>query len=406
MFFLRPQLTKISLTVLAVLVVGFLFVRQPIGITFANGGLFLTIDSYSIYNGVYQEALSWNLKNLVPGVDKFFNFNDIKPGDSGEHTISLHVDGSDAYVCLDFTNLTDEENGTNEPESLVDVLPGGELSSGIEFFAWRDDGDNTFEVGERPIFGDTPESAIVVLNDTSYPLADASIDEVFEEGSTHYVGILWCAGELTVDLTSGDVSCSADTLGNAYQTDSMSVDVSLRAVEVSSFTDYTCKDPSIELFMEKKFSGVTLGYTPEQFSFHIFGGEIDTIVPHGGSIDLPIGAYTIIELGPEDFDIPAWRIQWSGDTCTGENIGGGEGFIEVTERDLKKIVSYCRADNQYRPESVAQEDDVDAEENESVVVEEVEERSVEDTGGRRPRGTEWREVDSSSFTLFRNTRTR
>lgn len=406
MFFLRSQITKITLVILGVVFVGLVLVREPVGSTFANGILQLTIDSHSIYNGVFQSELSWTLKDLVPGVDKFFNFGDVKPGDRGVHTISLHVDGSDAYACLDFTNLVDEENGVNEPESLEDMVPGGELSTGLEFFAWRDDGDNMFEVGERPLFGDTPESAIVVLNDTSYPLADASIDEVFEDGSTHYVGVLWCAGDLTVDLNTGDVACSPETLGNAYQTDSMSVDVSLRAVEVSAFTDYTCKDPSIELFMEKKFSGVTLGYTPEQFSFHIFGGEIDEVVPHGGSIDLPIGAYTIIELGPEDFDIPAWRIQWSGDTCTGENIGGGEGFIEVTESDLRKVVSYCRADNQYRPESI--DESSATEDTESALLTQEEEVVQNDSGteGRRPNGEEWREVESSPFNFLRGTRTR
>jgi hypothetical protein len=119
------------------------------GTTFATGsgqaGLEMKIDSESTYNGVSQPALSWELKDLVPGVDKFFNFDDVKPGDVGENTVSIHIDKNPAYVCLDFVNLTDKENGVNEPEGRGDGDPlSGELADGLEFFAWRDDGDNIF----------------------------------------------------------------------------------------------------------------------------------------------------------------------------------------------------------------------------------------------------------------------
>jgi len=216
------NLIKIAFLISLVVFVGVLVVRgEVIGSTFANhsgsGGLQLTIDSYSVYNDQFQPELSWELKDLVPGVDKFFNFNDIKPGDTGFNNISIHVAENPAYVCLDFSNLVDEENGVNEPESLVDEEDGGELSAAIEFFAWRDDGDNVFEVGERTLFGDTPQSAVVALNDTTYPLADATTDEVFEEDETYYVGIEWCAGNLSVDLNTAELSCDAETMGNEYQ---------------------------------------------------------------------------------------------------------------------------------------------------------------------------------------------
>jgi len=205
------------------------------------GGLELTIDSKAVYNGVLQPALSWDLKHLVPGVDHFFNFDDVKPGDMGEHTISLHVKKNNAYVCLDFENLQDFENGMNEPEGLVDNVEGGELSQNLEFFAWRDDGDDTFEVGERVIFGTSTQSADIVLSSTTYAVADAHTGGSCQANSVNYVGIVWCAGDLTVDLTTAEISCDGSNLGNIVQTDSMSVDVSLRAVQASNNNGFVCE---------------------------------------------------------------------------------------------------------------------------------------------------------------------
>jgi len=223
------------------------------GYTFATGngqgygggynysGLELTIDSRAVYNGVLQPALSWDLKNLVPGADHFFNFNDVKPGDMGEHTISLHVKKNHAYVCLDFENLQDFENGVNEPEGLVDNTEGGELSQNLEFFAWRDDGDNKFEVGERVVFGTSTQTADILLSSTTYAVADAYTGGSCKANTVNYVGIIWCAGDLSVDLDTAEVSCDGSNLGNVIQTDSMTVDVSLRAVQAKYNGKFSCK---------------------------------------------------------------------------------------------------------------------------------------------------------------------
>lgn len=241
---------KITL-VLAVL--GFLLVvlvanGAGTGYTFAtkNGqgqsGLELKVDSKAVYNGVSQPALSWKLKDLVPGVDHFFNFDDIKPGDMGRHNISLHVKKNPAYICLDFNNLQDFENGMNEPESIVDNLPSGELSQNLEFFSWRDDGDNVFEKNEKVIFGGSAtETASTLLSSTTYAVADASTGNSCAVNSTNYVGIIWCAGDLQVNLSNANVSCDGSGLGNVVQTDSMTVDVVLRAVQANSNQGFKCK---------------------------------------------------------------------------------------------------------------------------------------------------------------------
>ncbi len=215
---------------------------RPGGTTFASGSFNLKIDSFAIYNGAVVPSATWGLRNLIPGSDKFFDIADVKPGDSGENTISLHVN-EDAWMCLAFSNLTNKENGQNEPEALVDPTPhsnSGELTAGMEFFAWHDDGDNAFEVGEAPIFGTSTQSAAVLLNETTYVLADSSGGTPSSASSTKHIGITWCAGDLTVNLATAAIACDGAALGNAAQTDSMSVDVSLRAVPVSEQPSFRC----------------------------------------------------------------------------------------------------------------------------------------------------------------------
>ncbi len=222
----------------------FMYGTQTTGYTFAMGNSYnLTIDDKGTYNGVLVGSATWALKDLVPTSDKFWNFGDIKPGDRGENTISLHVN-KDSWICLDFSNLTQKENGVNEPESHVDNSGGatqGELAAGTEFFAWYDDGDNIFQVGEKPIFGTSTQSAVQVLNNKTYVLADSIAGNAFPANQTKYIGIQWCAGNLTVNLATAVITCDGATLGNAAQTDSFAVDVSFRAVPKLDQPTFRCE---------------------------------------------------------------------------------------------------------------------------------------------------------------------
>ncbi|MDO8728426.1 MAG: hypothetical protein Q7K26_00885 [bacterium] len=233
----------ILLTGFFALIVGALYARgvEP-GVTFATNGIDLKIDSTSTYNNVSVPSATWELKNLTPGVDKFWNFDDIKPGDYGENTISMHVKKADAWLCLDFSNLTSLDNDQNEPESLDDPdgTLDGELAEGMEFFGWLDDGDNKFEKGEKPLFGTSTQSALDVLDDTTYVIGDARNGNSCKVNQSRYVGIYWCAGDLSVNLSTNIISCDGSTLGNEAQTDSMSVDVSIRALPAKENPKFIC----------------------------------------------------------------------------------------------------------------------------------------------------------------------
>lgn len=215
------------------------------GITFAlENGINLTIDSRAFVNGLPVSGSTWALKDLVPGADKFFDLENIVPGDSGKASISMHL-GSDresAWLCLDFRNLVSAENGVIEPEIGADLngASSGELSDGMEFFAWRDDGDDVFEVGELPLFGTSTQFASVVLNAKTYAVADSTTGPPIPRGATRFVGVAWCAGDLSVDLGTAQISCAPGTLGNAAQTDSLSVDVAIRTESERNNSAFTC----------------------------------------------------------------------------------------------------------------------------------------------------------------------
>ena len=210
-----------------------------------QGKIELTVSSSAIYNDVPQPDLTWELKNLVPGTDRFFDFDDVKPGDRGFHQIGLQVEHNDAYVCLDFTNLIDLENELLESEVLAgdDTPEVGELSQFIQVFAWYDENnDGQYTPGEPVIIDQEPLTAFVALNEQTYPLADATTGTVYQEGSTNYIGLAWCLGEMTVDQDTGAISCDGSGVGNTVQTDQMFLDVSIRAIATLGRPGFTCQD--------------------------------------------------------------------------------------------------------------------------------------------------------------------
>ncbi|OHA88893.1 MAG: hypothetical protein A3B03_00840 [Candidatus Zambryskibacteria bacterium RIFCSPLOWO2_01_FULL_42_41] len=257
------------------LVVSALYAREAEpGITFATYGIDLKIDSEASYNGLPVPSGTWDLKNLVPGSDHFFNFDDIKPGDYGENTISMHVKKSDAWLCLDFKNLDENENGVNEPESHEDVdgVADGELAEVMEFFSWLDDGDNIFELGEKPLFGTATQSAVEVLNEKTYTIGDAGQGGSCKINQSRYIGIYWCAGDLEVNLDTAEITCDGSGLGNETQTDSMTVDVSIRALPAKENKDFRCTDGFEEIEgcspgywkQSQHFDDWTAPYTPSK----------------------------------------------------------------------------------------------------------------------------------------------
>ena len=137
------------------------------GNTFAAGEIDLKLDSQSHYAGlVCNGSGKWELEDETTtrpdlvGKDcggtwaetdlglehKFFDFADLKPGDEGENTISIHVYDNDAWLRYRSENAKNFENTCNEAEveagdeSCGDGPDQGELSANLDWHVWLDQG--------------------------------------------------------------------------------------------------------------------------------------------------------------------------------------------------------------------------------------------------------------------------
>lgn len=263
------------------------------GNTFANGVIDLKVDNESYVTStstgklIFSTSTSWLPSDLLGKL--FFNFTDVKPGDVGEDTISLHINDNDAWGCMKVNLTSTPENGVNEPEALVDSSIGpnqGELQNVLVFAFWADDGDNVYEKGEK-IF--KQGYAKDIFNDKWWTLADTS-SNIWQEksggwscnqngdwnedthgykdntpikgGSTVYIGKIWCFGKLTADPLNQDgkgktgtngplnrgtgFKCDGSGPGNKYQSDGIKVDVTFSAIQSRDNGKFMCGDTKDE----------------------------------------------------------------------------------------------------------------------------------------------------------------
>lgn len=100
------------------------------GNTFTAGELDLLVD----IDGVIYNPLNRPI----------FTVTDMKPGDDGEETISLHVD-NDACGFVKFDLKSDLDNSCNEPEELAEpsceLDDIGELNDQVNWVIWKDEGN-------------------------------------------------------------------------------------------------------------------------------------------------------------------------------------------------------------------------------------------------------------------------
>jgi predicted ribosomally synthesized peptide with SipW-like signal peptide len=279
----RIVLSMVTILAAGALIVGatyafFSDTETSTGNVFAAGELDLKIDSEAHYNGlvctevddnVYEWTIfdeeegttrpdlveeacegTFGMKDLGEG-DLFFSLSDIKPGDFGENTISVHVDNNDAWGRIVIDNISDDDNLCSEPESEAgDISCGvdeGDLQENMVFSIWLDHGAvNGFQCGETaeceadPTEGDNifqPETEAILVTPGTLDEGGETLNiweglaavhditgdapGIMEDGRlvggiTYYFGLNW---ELP------------DSVGNMVQTDSLTADVGFEAVQ-------------------------------------------------------------------------------------------------------------------------------------------------------------------------------
>jgi predicted ribosomally synthesized peptide with SipW-like signal peptide len=227
-------------------------VEKSTGNTFTAGKIDLKVDLDR--DGSHK----WDLKDLVPATDKFFTYTDVKPGDDGEMTISLHVYDNPANLCFYITPNLDSDNGCNEPELKAETDCGahitprtvddGELDDYLMYRIWKDEGcvpgwqgkavdlkegnnvwDNCGIDPDEPFLtycGDAnlPGPEWCLLNDINkagevWDLGDLTASE------TNYIGVQW-------DLPTAT--------GNIAQSDSWGADVAFYVEQTRNNAGFTC----------------------------------------------------------------------------------------------------------------------------------------------------------------------
>ena len=262
--------------------------QNSTGNTFTSGIVNFKIDneSYVTSNAgklVLSTTTTFGLSDLAGKL--FFNFGDVKPGDIGEDTISLHNLGNDAWMCMKVKLTGTAENGQPEPETLVDSTTGvnqGELQNALQFAFWADDGDNVYEKGEK-IF--QQGNAATLFDGSWWTLSDSGGSVWGSKGSgwqyddknkkwsddnychqnknqpdpgssTQYIAKAWCFGTLTPAPIAQDGKgktgsngplargtgflCNGAPLGNEYQSDGISLDVSFEATQSRDNGSFVC----------------------------------------------------------------------------------------------------------------------------------------------------------------------
>jgi len=317
------------------------------GNTFAAGAIDLKIDNDSYYNGnrctnigteeapnfVWQGVASFPvvgtpcdtsfpLSDLSNG-KLFFNFQDIKPDDEGEDTISLHVQ-NDAWACLKLSLTSNDDKSSTDPELGAGDTPedindtwDGELAQNLQMFWWADDGDNVYEVGEPQL---SPGVVTLYNLATTTPftatLADSSGNAWGGTGplpanQTKYIAKAWCFGTLTLDpVAAGQgvnpsvntgVHCDGTALNNITQTDAATVDLEFETVQARNNADFRCtgRDHSLAKIVVKKLVKNDNGGNNVVGDFQLFidNGIVTTQVTSGATTTVSTGNYQISETG-------------------------------------------------------------------------------------------------------------
>jgi len=198
---------------------------------------------------------TWTATDL--GAQTFWNFTDVKPGDEGENTISLHIDSNPAWACIDVSLTANDDVTCNDPENAAEgvgvcntdgaPLFDGELAQNLKFAAWADDGDNVWEQGEPLLFSNQSGPASDVLGGKTYALADSVTGPgPLPGGSTSYIGLQWCAGTQTVNVGLNTITCDGAGMGNDAQTDSMTADVTFRVEQHRNNPNFLCSPRETE----------------------------------------------------------------------------------------------------------------------------------------------------------------
>lgn len=214
------------------------------GNTFTAGSIDMKVDSKCSSNVKSNSNCNWELIDLTS--QKFFDYSDLKPGDYGENTISLHVDNNDAWACMTVTPVKNDDMSSKEPELEAgdaqedsNNLNDGELAQALTGMIWADvcdqgtagtarPGDNIYQEDCDKLIG----RGIAPLAPVTLPLADKTgnvftgvVGQPLTGLQTYYIGVSWSLPGAT---------------GNIVQSDSYVSDISFYTEQSKNNPNFAC----------------------------------------------------------------------------------------------------------------------------------------------------------------------
>jgi len=325
------------------------------GNLFVAGAIDLKIDNECWKGGeyTYGSDCTWTETDLDG--ELFFNFSDLKPGDWGEDTVSLHVYDNDAWACVTFDNMVDYDNACTEPEaedgdqSCSDPGPGeGELSQYLSFIFWADmcgindaiPGDNIYQpqCDYELMAGWADE----ILPGTTYTLAAPGEYNVFTGvpgeplfgNHDYYIGKAWCFGEMIEVLPDGTVACDGEPVNNIPQTDSLEADIIFYAEQSRNNPNFICQAP-------RPIIGADLDSYVQTTNCDITVGSKQAHITIQAGIDAATAGQTVcVEAGTYDEDVNVNKdITLAGSGASGSSIINGQasgyaGAVVISSSDV------------------------------------------------------------------------
>lgn len=143
----------------------------------------------------------------LPKIFEYLPASDIKPGDDGEVTLSLHLktNSNDADLWIEVLSLTNYGGLNPEPEQKAEAAAtvDDDIASEIEVLLWlEEDGDNVYEAGETILFG-----TVAAGGDTLDDLWDngkLTVKEDAKASTTYYLGWYWILPSTVGNEHQGD----------------------------------------------------------------------------------------------------------------------------------------------------------------------------------------------------------
>ncbi|TKX42147.1 vWA domain-containing protein [Halorubrum sp. ARQ200] len=141
-------------------------------------------------------------------METLVQLTDVKPGDSGEITFSLHLCDNPGYIWMQAANVNDDGGTETEPELIVDPDNMGDLGDAINAKLWYDeDCDNVYDAA-RPVdimltldfsgsmlydrFGGVVSSDPIAINGSNY--TETTKIDLVELGTRQFIDFLQSAG--------------------------------------------------------------------------------------------------------------------------------------------------------------------------------------------------------------------